>query len=179
MVSLRCKLMVKEELKKFGLHFVVVDLGMVEIKESISQEQLEQLNERLSLIGLEIIDDKKNVIIEKIKNVIIDMIHNSEKLPHVNYSEYISEQLGYDYTYLSNMFSEIKGITIQQYIINHRIERAKELLLYDELNPTQISYKLNYSSLAHLSNQFKKVTGFTLTEFKKLKQKRRNLIEDL
>ncbi len=179
MVSLRCKMMVKEELVKLGLHYVTVDLGMVEILEDISKEQREQLRANLFKIGLELLDDKKSILIEKIKNVIIEMIHYSEALPKVNYSDYISKKLGYNYTYLANTFSEVKGITIQQFIIMHKIERVKELLLYEELNLTEISYKLHYSSVAHLSNQFKKITGLTPSYYKKLKQKRKRNLEDL
>jgi AraC-like DNA-binding protein len=124
-------------------------------------------------------DDKRVVLIEKIKNVITEMIHYSDEVPKMNYSDFISEKLDYDYTYLSNLFSEIKGITIQQFIIVHKIERAKELLLYDELNLTEISYKLNYSSVAHLSNQFKKITGLSPTHFKQLKDKRRSPLEEI
>lgn len=179
MVSTRCKMVVKEELKKLGLHFMVVDLGEVDIMENISTETREQLKLALHSSGLELMDDKRAVLIEKIKNVIIDMVHYSDELPKVNYSDYISEKLNHDYTYLSNIFSEVKGITIQQFIIIHKIERAKELLLYDELNLTEISYKLNYSSVAHLSNQFKKVTGLTPSHFRQLKDKRRSPIEDI
>lgn len=179
MVSTRCKMVVKEELKKLGLHFIVVELGEVEIMENISEEQKEQLKEALGHSGLELIDDKRAVLIEKIKMVITEMIHYSDELPKVNYSDYISEKLNYDYTYLSNLFSEVRGITIQQYIIVHKIERAKELILYDELNLTQISYKLHYSSVAHLSNQFKKVTGLTPSHFKKLKDRRRSPLEEI
>ena len=159
MVSLRCKMMVKEELKKLGLNYVVVDLGLVEILEDITEEQREQLSKNLLKSGLELLENKKSILIEKIKNVIIEMIHYSSDLPKVNYSDYISEKLGYDYTYLANTFSEVKGITIQQFIIIHKIERVKELLIYDELNLTEISYKMHYSSVSHLSNQFKKITG--------------------
>lgn len=179
MVSIRCKMLVKEELKKLGLHFILVELGEVEIMEDISAEQEKHLKEALSHSGLELIDDKRAVLIEKIKMVITEMIHYSDELPKVNYSDYISEKLNYDYTYLSNLFSEVRGITIQQYIIVHKIERAKELILYDELNLTQISYKLHYSSVAHLSNQFKKVTGLTPSHFKKLKDRRRSPIEEI
>jgi AraC-like DNA-binding protein len=179
MVSLRCKMMVKEELKKLGLHFVIVDLGIVEILEDITPKQFEELKQNLALSGLELLDDKKSILIEKIKNVIIEMIHYSEELPKINYSDYISEKLHHDYTYLSNIFSEVKGITIQQFIINHKIERVKELLLYDELNLTQISYLLNYSSVAHLSNQFKKVTGLSPSFFKQLKHKRSQNLENI
>ena len=179
MVSNRCKMVVKEELKKLGLHFIVVDLGEIEIMEDISREQRELLKKGLSNSGLELMDDKKAVLIEKVKNVITQMIHYADELPKVNYSDHISEKLNYDYTYLSNLFSEVKGITIQQFIIVHKIERAKELLLYDELNLTEISYKLHYSSVAHLSNQFKKITGLTPSHFKQLKDKKRSPIEEI
>lgn len=170
---------VKEELKKLGLHYIVVDLGEVEIMENLSVDQQEQLKTGLHNSGLELMDDKKSVLIEKIKNVITEMIHFAEEAPKTNYSDYISEKLNYDYTYLSNLFSEVKGITIQQFIIVHKIEKAKELLLYDELNLTEISYKLHYSSVAHLSNQFKKVTGLSPSHFKQLKDKRRSPIEEI
>lgn len=179
MVSLRCKMLVKEELRKLGLQYVVVDLGTVEILEDITEQQREQLRVNLLKSGLELMDDKKSILIEKIKNVIIEMVHYSDEMPDVNYSTYISEKLNLDYTYLSNIFSEVKGITIQQFIIIHKIERVKELLLYDELNLTEISYKLNYSSVAHLSNQFKKVTGLSPTFFKRLKQKREQNLENI
>ncbi|MDA3613518.1 helix-turn-helix domain-containing protein [Polluticaenibacter yanchengensis] len=179
MVSLRCKMMVKSELEKLGLHYVNVDLGMIEILENITTEQRMQLKANLLKSGLELLDDKKSILIEKIKNVIIEMIHYSDELPTENYSDYISGKLGYDYTYLANTFSEVKGITIQQFIIVHKIERVKELLLYNELNLTEISYKLHYSSVAHLSNQFKKVTGLSPSFYKHLKQKRKDNLENL
>ncbi|MGV0924508.1 helix-turn-helix domain-containing protein [Empedobacter tilapiae] len=179
MVSLRCKMMVEEELKKIGLKYVVVDLGMAEVLEGITEEQREKLKKNLLKSGLELLDDKKSILIEKIKNVITEMIHHSEEPPKENYSDYISHKLGYDYTYLSNTFSEVKGITLQQFIIMHKIERVKELLLYDELNLTEISYKLNYSSVAHLSNQFKKITGLSPSFYKQLKQKRKGNLENL
>jgi AraC-like DNA-binding protein len=179
MVSNRCKLAVKEELKKLGLHFIVVDLGEVEIMEELTAAQLQLLQSGLISSGLELMDDKKSVLIEKIKNVITDMIHHSEDQPRINYSDFISQKLDYDYTYLSNIFSEVKGITIQQFIIFHKIEKVKELLFYGELNLTEISYKLHYSSVAHLSNQFKKITGLTPSEYRQLKEKRRAAIEDI
>lgn len=175
MVSLRCKMIVKEELAKLGLPFVAVDLGTVETQNPITEAQRLQLKENLLHSGLELLDDKRTILIEKIKNVITEMIHYTDDLPKVNYSEYISKKLKYDYTYLSNLFSEVKGITIQQFIIIHKIERVKELLLYDELNLTEISFKLHYSSVAHLSNQFKKVTGLSPSFFKQVRQKRRAL----
>jgi AraC-like DNA-binding protein len=179
MISNRCKLAVKEELKKLGLHFVVVDLGEVEIMEDMTPKQHQQLQLGLISAGLELMDDKRAVLIEKIINVITEMVHHSEELPKVNYSDYISEKLNYDYTYLSNLFSEVKGITIQQFIIVHKIEKVKELLLYGELNLTEISYKMHYSSVAHLSNQFKKITGITPSNYKLLKDKRRQSIEEI
>ena len=179
MVSTRCKMLVKEELKKLGLHFVVVDLGEVEIMENISLEVMAALNAALQLSGLELMDNKRAVLIEKIKQVIIQMIHFSDELPLVNYSDHISGQLNHDYTYLSNIFSEVKGMTIQQFIIVHKIERIKELIIYDELNITEIAWKLGYSSVAHLSNQFKKTTGLTPSHFKQLKIKRRTPIEEI
>ena len=179
MVSQRCKMMVKEELKKLGLHFIVVDLGEIEIMENISAEKREELKVALLTSGLELMDDKKAMLIEKIKNVIVEMIHYNDEVPKVNYSDYISEKLNHDYTYLSNIFSEVKGITIQQFIIVHKIEKVKELLLYDELNLTEIAFNMHYSSVAHLSNQFKKVTGLTPSHFQQLKDKRRNPIEEI
>lgn len=179
MVSLRCKMFVKEELKKLGLHYVIVDLGVVEVLEDITRKQRNQLKTNLLKAGLELLDDQRSILVDKIKNVIIELVHYSDEMPDVNYSDYISEKLKYDYTYLANIFSEVKGITIQQFIINHKIERVKELLLYDELNITEISYKLHYSSAAHLSNQFKKITGLTPTFYKQMAKKRRQNLEDL
>jgi AraC-like DNA-binding protein len=179
MVSNRCKIAVKEELKKLGLHFMIVDLGEVEIMENLSMEQWEQLKTALLSQGLELMDDKRAILIEKIMNVITEMIHYSDDTIKTNYSDYLSEKLNYDYRYMSNLFSEVKSITIQQFIIIHKIERAKELLLYDELNLTEISYKLNYSSVAHLSNQFKKITGLSPSHFKQMKDHRRNPLEEL
>jgi len=179
MVSLRCKMLVKEELKKLGLQYVFVDLGTIEILEDITSEQHTLLKTNLLKSGLELLDDKKSILIERIKNVITEMIHYSDELPHVNYSDYISEKLHLDYTYLSNLFSEVKGITIQQYIIINKIEKVKELLLYNELNLTEISYKLHYSSVAHLSNQFKKITGVSPSFYKQLKRKRQANLENM
>lgn len=179
MVSLRCKMFVREELQKIGVNYISVDLGTVEVQDDITDEQLDLFAKNLKKGGLELLDDKKNILVEKIKNVIVEMIHFSDELPKVNDSNYISEKLEYDYTYLSNTFSEVRGITIQQYVIMHKIERVKELLLYDELTLTEIAWKLNYSSVAHLSNQFKKVTGLTPTYFKELKNKRERNLENL
>jgi len=179
MVSARCKMAVKEELKKLGIHFIVVDLGEVEIMESISLERRELLKIGLMEAGLELMDDKRAVLIEKIKNAIIEMVHYTDEPLKINFSDYLSEKLKHDYTYLANLFSEVQGTTIEHYIINHKIERIKELIIYDELNITEIAWKMNYSSVAHLSNQFKKITGLSPSHFKQLKEKRRNQIEDI
>lgn len=179
MVSNRCKMAVKEELKKLGLHFIVVDLGEVEIMETITTEQREKLKISLFDSGLELMDDKRAVLIEKIKTTIIEMVHNSDEMIKTNFSDYLSEKLNHDYTYLANLFSEVQGTTIEHFIINHKIERIKELIIYDELNITEIAWKMNYSSVAHLSNQFKKVTGLSPSHFKQLKDKRRSQIEDI
>lgn len=172
-------MVVKEELTKLGLHYIIVELGTVEILEDLKPEQRNQLKSNLSKSGLELLDDKKSILIEKIKNVIIELIHYSDELPKVNYSDYISEKLKYDYTYLANIFSEVKGISIQHFIIIHKIERVKELLLYDELDLTEISYRMNYSSVSHLSNQFKKITGLSPSFYKQLKQKRIGNLENV
>ncbi len=179
MVSNRCKAVVKEELKKLGLHFIVVDLGEVDILEQITEEQRDQLKSALFQAGLELMEDKKGILIEKIKNVIIEMIHHNSEMPSIKFSTYLSEKLHYDYTYLANLFSEVQGTTIEQFLIGHKIERIKELIIYGELNMTEIAWKMNYSSVAHLSNQFKKVTGLTPSHFKQLKLKRRLPIEEI
>jgi len=171
-------MLVKEELKKLGLHFIV-DMGVVDIMEDITPEQRETISEALLRSGLELMEDKKSVLIEKIKTVIIDMIHSSDEQVKVSFSNFLSEKLGYDYTYMSNLFSEIQGITIEKFIISHKIERVKELIIYDELTLTEIAWKMHYSSVSHLSNQFKKSTGLTPSHFKNMKEKRRNPIEEI
>jgi AraC-like DNA-binding protein len=179
MVCIRCKMVVKAELTKLGLHYTVVDLGEVEILENISAEQLGQLKAALLKSGLELMDDKKSVLIQKIKNVIVELVHYSDEPLVVKFSEYLSQTLNHDYTYLANLFSEVQGTTIEKFVIAHKIERVKELLVYDELNLTEIASLMHYSSVAHLSNQFKKVTGLTPTHFKQLKDKRRSMLEDV
>jgi AraC-like DNA-binding protein len=179
MVSTRCKMAVKEALKSLQLHFIVVDLGEVEIMEQITLDQREQLRMALGCSGLELMDDKKAILIEKIKSVIIEKIHHTDELMKIKFSTFLSEKLDHDYTYLSNLFSEVQGTTIEQFIICHKIERIKELIIYGELNVTEIAWKMNYSSVAHLSNQFKKVTGLTPSHFKQLKDKRRKPIEEV
>jgi AraC-like DNA-binding protein len=172
-------MLVKAELERLGLHYTTVELGEVHIIEDISHELRDQLNQALKKAGLELMDDKKAMLVEKIKNVIIEMIHYSDEPPLTKYSVFLCEKLNYDYTYLANLFSEVRGITIEQFIIIHKIERVKELLVYDDLNLTQIAEKLHYSSVGHLSNQFKKTTGLTPSHFKKLKEKRRSNLENL
>ncbi|WP_326936030.1 helix-turn-helix domain-containing protein [Flavobacterium sp. PL11] len=179
MVSNRCKIAVKEELKKLNLHFMVVNLGEVEIMENLTTDQRQVLKAALLDSGLELMDDKKSMMIEKIKNVIIEMVHYSTEPLKINFSEHLSQKLNHDYTYLSNLFSEVQGTTIEQFIISHKTERIKELIIYGELNITEIAWKMNYSSVAHLSSQFKKVTGLSPSHFKQLKDKRRNPIEDI
>jgi len=179
MVSNRCKMAVKEELKKLGLHFILVELGEVDIMEVLTKDQLEQLKAGLLVSGLELMDDKRSVLIEKIKNAVIEMVHHSEEGLKINFSNYLSEKLNHDYTYMANLFSEVQGTTIAKFIISHKIERIKELMIYDELNITEIAWKMNYSSVAHLSNQFKKVTGLSPSHFKQLKDKRRSPLEEV
>ncbi|MGS2762780.1 helix-turn-helix domain-containing protein [Sinomicrobium sp. M5D2P9] len=179
MVCLRCKMVVKSELDKLNLKYGSIDLGMVELLEDLTVMQETELKQNLRKSGLELMDDEKSILIERIKAVIIEMIHYTNELPRVNYSDYISRKLGGDYAHLANIFSEVKGITIQHFIIIHKIEKIKELLLYDELSLTEISSLMHYSSVAHLSTQFKKITGLSPSFYKKIKDKRRIPLEDL
>ena len=179
MVSNRCKIMVKEELKKLGLHFILVDLGVVDIMENITDESKDLLRAGLLDLGLELMDDKRAILIEKIKKVVIEMVHYLDEPIKVTFSEYLSEKLNQNYTYLANLFSEVQGTTIEQFVISHKVERIKELIIYDELNISEIAWKMNYSSVAHLSTQFKKITGLTPSHFKLLKDKRRSPIEEI
>lgn len=179
MVSLRCKMKVEDELENIGIPFRKVELGMIELLQDISTDELKLLKTNLAKSGLLIIDDKRSILVEKIRITIIEMIHHSEDIPKVNNSDFISQKLGYDYTYLSNIFSETLGITIQQFIIIHKIEKVKELLIYDELNVSEIASRMHYSSTAHLSKQFKKITGLTPSYYKQLKQMRSKYLENL
>ena len=172
-------MVVKSDLKKMGLHFVVVDLGEVEIMENLSLTKLQELKTMLAESGLELMDDKRAVLIEKIKNIIIEMVHYSDEFIRINFSEFLSEKLNHNYTYLANLFSEVQGTTIEQFIICHKIERIKELIIFGEDSFSEIAYKLHYSSVAHLSTQFKKVTGLTPSHFKALKEKRRITIQNI
>lgn len=171
-------MLVKDELKKLGLHFIV-EMGEVEIMENITDKQREQIRVALHQSGLELMDDKKAMLIEKIKNIIIEMVHFTDDLPKSNFSDYLSEKLNHDYTYLANLFSEYQGTTIEKFMISHKIERVKELIIYDEVNLTEIAWMMHYSSVAHLSNQFKKITGLTPSHFKQLAVKSRSPIEDI
>lgn len=179
MVSDRCKTLVKSELEKLELHYIWVALGEVEIMESLTSEQLIQLNNELLKSGLSLISDHKNILIEQIKNTVIQLVHYTDKQIKVNFSDYLSEKLKYDYTYLANLFSENQGVSIEHFILTHRIEKVKELLVYDEMNITEIAYKLHFSSTAHLSNQFKKMTGLTPSDYKHLKLKPRTPLENV
>jgi len=179
MVCIRCQMVVKAELEKLGLQYVYVKIGEANIFGDVQTEQLEQLKLDLKKAGLVLMDNKKSVLVEKIKSAIIELVHYSEDQIKVNLSDYLSEKLNYDYTYLANLFSEVKGITIEKFYLTHKIEKVKELIVYDELNLSEIAYKMHYSSVAHLSNQFKKYTGLTPSHFKKLKNKRRDTLEDV
>ncbi len=178
MVCARCKMVVKSGLEKLGLHPLHIGLGEVELaEESLDSSTLKKLLEELEAVGFELIDDRKSRIIEKIKNVIVEMVHHSDELVRLKHSEYISQQLNYEYTYLSKLFSEVEGITIEQYIIAQKIEKVKELLVYDELSLSEIAFRLGYSSVAHLSAQFKKVTGLTPSFYKNKSIRNRNPID--
>jgi AraC-like DNA-binding protein len=172
-------MVVKAELEKIGLPYTYVKIGEADIIGNVESEQLKQLGLALKKSGLILMDDKKSILVEKVKSAIIELVHYTEEQIKVNLSDYLSEKLNYDYTYLANLFSEVKGITIEKFYLTHKIEKVKELIVYDELNLTEIAYKMHYSSVAHLSNQFKKFTGLTPSHFKKLKNKRRDTLEDV
>jgi AraC-like DNA-binding protein len=172
-------MVVRSELEKLGLHHTIVELGEVTIMEEISPEQKKLLDTGLRKSGLELMDDKKSMLIEKVKNIIIELVHYSDTIPKTNLSDYLSDKLNYDYTYLANLFSEVTGTTIEKYFLSHKIEKVKELLVYDELNLKEIAFKLHYSSISHLSSQFKKITGLTPSHFKQLKHKRRTALENI
>jgi AraC-like DNA-binding protein len=169
-------MVVKSELQRHGLHFTTIQLGEVEVMENISRELYDAMNIALKRTGLELMDDKNSILVERIKTIIIELVHYTDEQIKINLSDFLSEKLNHNYTYLSNLFSEVKGTTIEQFFLSHKIERVKELLVYDELNLTEIAYKLHYSSVAHLSNQFKKMTGLTPSHFKSLKNKKRDVL---
>lgn len=179
MVSLRCKLLVKSELEKLGIPYTSIDLGEVHLKKPLSVELRQILKELLHVSGLELMHDKKAVLIEKIINIIIETIHYSDELPTINFSVILSEKLEHNYHYLAEIFSKTKGITLEHFIILHKVEKIKELIIYGELNLTEISYRMHYSSVSHLSKQFKKVTGLTPTFFRNLALRERKNLEDV
>ena len=179
MVSNSCKTIVKSEIKKLGLNLLFIELGEVEVAENIVDEQRCQLNTNLQKLGLELLDNKKSMIVESIKNRIVELVHYSDKRMKVKLSFYLSEKLEYDYTYLANLFSENQGITIERFFLNHKIERVKELLIYNETSLTEIADKMQYSSVAHLSSQFKKITGLTPSDYKLLRLKKRTPLEEM
>jgi AraC-like DNA-binding protein len=179
MVSQRCKMAVKEVMKGMGLHFVFVDLGVVETMEELSAEQRQQLKSTLLELGLELMEDKKAELAQQVKKLILDVIYHSEEEMKVSFTTYLSEQTGFDYPYLANLFLETQGVTIQQFMILHKVERVKELIIYGELSISEITWKMNYSSVAHLSNQFKKITGLTPTHFRQLKEKRLQTMDEV
>lgn len=167
-------MLVKSELAKLGLHYAYVELGEANIMEEITREQFSQLGNALKKSGLELMDDKKSILVEKIKTVIIELVHDNDDQIKVNLSDYLGDKLNHNYTYLANLFSEIKGTTIEKFYLAHKIEKVKELMVYEELTLSEIAYRLHYSSVAHLSAQFKKMTGLTPSHFKNLKYKRIN-----
>lgn len=179
MVCARCKMVVKSEFEKLGLHTISVELGEVELQDEINDSQKEVLLKNLQTLGFDLLDDKKTKTIEKIKNLIVDLVHHKNNELKINLSDYLVENLHQDYNSLSNLFSEIENTTIEKYFISQKIEKVKELLIYNELSLSEIADLLNYSNVAHLSNQFKKITGFTPTYFKQLKDKKRIQIENL
>ncbi|SDB28920.1 transcriptional regulator, AraC family [Flavobacteriaceae bacterium MAR_2010_188] len=179
MVCRCCKMTVASELKNLNIEYDRLELGEVHLIKPITKDEKALLKESLHLYGLELMEDKRAILVEKIVSIIIYMIHNNNVLPAKNFSSYLTSQLNRDYGYLSALFSKTKGVTIEHFIILHKIERAKELIMYDELSLTEIAFRLHYSSVAHLSNQFKKTTGLTPTFFKGIKNKKRTTIEDL
>lgn len=179
MVCNRCKMVVESELEKLGLHPVEVELGEVEIKEDSIDDLKKELVDRLQLLGFEFLDDKKSITVEKIKTFIVDLVHYQNNKLTMNLSDLLSEHLAQDYNTLSKLFSEEEGTTIEKYFIHQKIEKVKELIMYDEMNLNEITHQLNYSSVSHLSNQFKKVTGYSPSQFKQLKDKKRKQLDDL
>jgi AraC-like DNA-binding protein len=175
MVSNRCKMILKSELEELGLHFIMGELGKVEILEDISQEERYLLDIALEKSGIGLLSENKSVLIEKIKNIIFVLVYYSKEQPKINFSDFLSEKLNYDYTYLANIFSNNQGTTIEHYFLKQKIELVKELLIYDEMTLSEIANKLHYSSVAYLSNQFKKITGLTPSNFKNLKLKKSEL----
>jgi len=172
-------MVVKSELEKLGLEYIYVNIGEADVIGNLQPDQLAQLDIELKKSGLQLMDNRRSILVEKIKSAVIELVHYTEDQIKVNLSDYLSDKLNYDYTYLANLFSEVKGITIEKFYLTHKIEKVKELIVYDELNLSEIAYKMHYSSAAHLSNQFKKITGLTPSHFKNLKDKRRDTLENV
>jgi len=172
MICAACKMVVKNELEKLGAQCSSVELGEIEINDSLTDVQISEFDKALRNLGFELMDDKKSYIIEKIKHAIFELVHYSDEDLKMGYSDYISLKVNHNYNYLSNLFSEVTGTTIEQYIITRKIDRVKELLVYENLNLSEIAFRMNYSSVSHLSAQFKKVTGLTPSYFKQLKLSR-------
>lgn len=172
-------MVVKSELEKLGLEYIYVNIGEADVIGNLQPDQLAQLDIELKKSGLQLMDNRRSILVEKIKSAVIELVHYTEEQIKVNLSDYLSDKLNYDYTYLANLFSEVKGITIEKFYLTHKIEKVKELIVYDELNLSEIAYKMHYSSAAHLSNQFKKITGLTPSHFKNLKDKRRDTLENV
>jgi len=179
MVCIRCQMAVKNELEKLGLHLTKIELGEAEIMEDLSIEQRDNLSISLKNIGLELMEDRKNILADKVKTAIIDLLHYTDHQIKINLPDYLSERVFHNYAFLSKLFSEVKGTTIEKFYLSQKLDKVKELLVYDELNLTDIAYKLHYSSVAHLSNQFKKMTGLTPSHFKNLKQNRGFALADM
>lgn len=177
MVCNRCIMVVENELKQLGLPSVSIRLGEVELEKELTPEQKVELSKALTMVGFELIDDRRSRIIEKIKNTIIDTVHHQHDDKKFNLSAVLSKELNHDYNYLSNLFSEVEGTTIEKYFIAQKIEKVKELLVYDELSVSEIAFQLNYSSVAYLSNQFKKVTGLTPSHYKQIKEEKRKSLD--
>ena len=179
MVCNRCIMVVQQQLDKLEIKSTNITLGEIETLNDVSKQKLKQLSQNLAQLGFEVLDDARQQLIEKIKNIVINEVHYKEEESLHNYSEILSHSLHKDYSYLSNLFSEVEGITIEKYVINQKLERVKELIIYDELSLSEIAYKLGYSSVAHLSNQFKKVTGLTPSYFKKVGQLKRKPLDKI
>ncbi len=179
MVCSRCIMVVKSELEAFGFHPISVALGEVAISETITKDQKQEINKKLLAFGFELIDDKRSRIVEKVKTLIVDLVHSKNNSLQINLSDYLVDSINQDYSHISNLFSQVEGTTIEQYYILQKIERVKELLVYDELSLNEIAFQLKYSSASHLSKQFKKVTGLTVTHFRNLKNQKRNPLENL
>ncbi len=172
-------MVIKSELEKIGLHPISVELGEVELSEQIDTTTINQIYDALQKFGFALIDDKKSRLIEKVKNLVIELVQELNSELKVNLSDYLSKHLHYEYNYISNLFSEVEGTTIEKYFIAQKIEKVKELLMYDELSLSEIAFRLHYSSVAHLSSQFKKVTGFAPSHIRRIKGYKRTSLDEL